>query len=174
MTKKIKLLKSQYSGLSLKEEKSKNKFSFLLSGKLGESTLSYGSISDPKKKTGVFGSKRAAQSFFSFLKQECFGVSYGFYVNMYLQGVGYRVWSYKKKLLFKIGYNHLIKFELPSTMQVYSKKYRFLLFGIHKQEVNSIAKRLFWLKVPDSYKGKGMRYANLFLKLKETKDAKKK
>jgi large subunit ribosomal protein L6 len=59
-------------------------------------------------------------------------------------------------------------------MWAYGRKSRFLLFGVKKEEVYRIAKRIVELRVPDSYKGKGVRYVNQFLKLKETKDAKKK
>lgn len=157
----LKLLKSQYKGL----EVSATKEGIRIKGKLGESLL---------KGSFHIGSKSRAGSFFSFLRQECIGVTHGFYVKLYLHGIGYKVWTDGERLLFKIGYNHLIKFQLPEGMRAYSKKSRFVLFGISKEEVNRIAKRIVWLRVPDSYKGKGIRYSDQFLKLKETKDAKKK
>lgn len=168
--KKLVLLKSQYKNLFIKLRYDQNKFFFSFKGPLGFSKLSYGSLSS----FSVFGSKKISRSFFSFLKQECLGVSYGFYVNMYLHGVGYRVWAYKNKLLFKIGYNHLIKFTLPYTIKAFYFKAKFLLFGVSKEELNRVSSRLVLLKKPDSYKGKGFRFFGKEFKLKETKDAKKK
>jgi hypothetical protein len=168
--KKLVLLKSQYKNLIIELKFDHNKFFFHFIGPLGFSSLCYGSLFS----FSVFGSKKTSCSFFSFLKQECLGVSYGFYVNMYLHGVGYRVWAYKNKLLFKIGYNHLVKFTLPNTIKVFYFKAKFLLFGVSKEELNRIANRLVLLKKPDSYKGKGFRFFNREFKLKETKDAKKK
>jgi large subunit ribosomal protein L6 len=161
MRRELKLLKSQYKGLKVKMEKREIR----VKGNLGESKFNY---------WGYLGSKSAAGSFFSFLNQECIGVTYGFYVRMYLHGIGYKVWAGRSSLLFKLGYNHLIKFRLPKSMWAYGRKSRFLLFGVKKEEVYRIAKRIVELRVPDSYKGKGVRYVNQFLKLKETKDAKKK
>jgi len=161
MRRELKLLKSQYKDLKIKEEKEGLK----IKGKLGESCL---------KGFSYIGSKSVAGSYFSFLRQECIGLTYGYYTKMYLHGIGYKVWTDGKRLLFKLGYNHLIKFKLPENMKAYSKKSHFVLFGINKEEVNRIAQRIVWLRVPDVYKGKGVRYSDQFLKLKETKDAKKK
>jgi large subunit ribosomal protein L6 len=160
MRKKLRLLKSQYDELNVELKKGKIK----IKGLLGEGELE-------NRVT-----RKGAGSFFSFLQQECIGVSFGFFVSMYLHGIGYKVWCSKdrKKLLFKLGYNHLIKFKLSSTMQVYTRKSRFVLFGMDKQEVNIIANRIMYLRKPDSYKGKGIRYTDKILALKETKDAKKK
>lgn len=165
------LRKAQYNGLSLELKKKKSDFRFELKGKLGEGKLEYGGY--PSQKWCVFGSKKFARSFIAFLKERCEGYSYGFYKRMYLQGIGYRVWTKGRRLLFQIGYNHLIKFSLPEGMYAYGKKYRFVLFGLSKEEVNRMAQRLIWLRVPDSYKGKGVRYEEKFFVLKKSKDAKK-
>lgn len=163
--------KGQYEGLKIQRKKEGSKMVFYLKGKLGEGMVFY--QVDRSKNWDVFGSKKVARSFFSFLKENCEGLSYGFYKRMYLQGIGYRVWTKGRKLLFQLGYNHLIKFTLPEGMYAYGRKYRFVLFGLSKREVNQMAQRLVWLRVPDAYKGKGVRYEDKFLGLKKSKDAKK-
>jgi ribosomal protein L6P/L9E len=164
------LRKAQYEGLKLRVHKDSD-FLILFSGLLGESYLNYRTYG--KNKIHVFASKKSMRSFFTFLREKCEGVSYGFFKSMFLQGIGYRVWTNGKELLLQIGYNHLVKYRLPATMTAYGKKSRFVLFGISKEEVNRIAQRLVWLKYPDSYKGKGVRYENVFLVLKKGKNAKK-
>jgi len=164
---KLIIRKEQYPGLELQM----GDF-FIIKGKLGEKKLIYKGGKESEK-WFVFGSKKVVRSFGSFLTEACEGVSYGFAKKMYLHGIGYRVWTNRKQLLFQIGYNHLIKFSLPETMSAFAKKNRFVLFGLGKREVNQIAQRLVWLKVPDSYKGKGVRYEHVFFFLKKSKDAKK-
>lgn len=161
MKRELKLLKSQYNGLEIELEEEVLK----IKGKFGESYL---------KGFSFIGSKSRAGSYFSFLREECIGLTNGFYIKLFLHGIGYKVWTDGKNLLLKLGYNHLIKFKLPEGIKAYSKKSQFVLFGVNKKDLHCIAQRIVSLRVPDVYKGKGVRYSEQFIKLKETKDAKKK
>ena len=103
------------------------------------------------------------------------GVSEGFVKNLEINGVGYKAQKQGKKVVFNLGYSHPIEFdepegitiELPSQTQITVK-------GADKQLVGETAAKIRKLRVPDVYKGKGIKYADEHLRTKEGKTGAKK
>jgi len=103
------------------------------------------------------------------------GVSEGFVKNLEINGVGYKAQKQGKKVVFNLGYSHPIEFdepegitiELPSQTQITVK-------GADKQLVGETAAKIRKLRVPDVYKGKGIKYAEEHLRTKEGKTGAKK
>ena len=103
------------------------------------------------------------------------GVSAGFTRKLLIQGVGYRSEMRGDRfLLFQLGYSHPILYELPEgvTAAVDNKENSVTLTGANKQVLGATAAEIRGLRPPEPYKGKGVRYADEFVKLKEGKSGK--
>jgi len=88
------------------------------------------------------------------------GVSQGYERKLEIHGVGYRVQLRGTDLEFALGFSHPVKITPPEgiTFAVESPT-RFSVQGIDKQLVGQVAANIRWLRRPDPYKGKGVRYA---------------
>lgn len=92
-----------------------------------------------------------------------------------LHGVGYRIILENSLvntnlLTFKLGYSHLIYFNLPKTLSVfYFNRTKFCIFGDIYQNINQTSAQIKSKKKPEPYKGKGILYENETIKLKEGK-----
>ncbi len=98
------------------------------------------------------------------------GVTNGYEKKMEIHGVGYRVALKGANLEFALGYSHSITVEPPQGITfVVENPTRFSIQGIDKQLVGETAANIRKLRKPDPYKGKGVRYANERVVIKETK-----
>ncbi|OZU87259.1 50S ribosomal protein L6 [Virgibacillus indicus] len=101
------------------------------------------------------------------------GVSKGFEKNLEIIGVGYRAQKQGNKIVINAGYSHPveldpidgIEIEVPKNTQVIVK-------GIDKELVGAIAANIRAIRPPEPYKGKGIRYADEYVRRKEGKTAK--
>lgn len=111
------------------------------------------------------------------------GVTDGFSQQMDVVGVGYRAEVQGRRVTFALGYSHPIVYELPegitaATERVATKgsinqyQLTMTLTGIDKQKLGQVAAEMHNLRKPDAYKGKGVRYADVVLKLKPGKTGK--
>jgi len=98
------------------------------------------------------------------------GVTQGFEKKLELVGIGYRAQIQGKSLNLVVGYSHPIDFPIPEgiTIQTPSQT-EILVSGIDKQAVGQVAAVIRGFRPPDAYKGKGVRYANEQISLKEAK-----
>ena len=87
------------------------------------------------------------------------GVTDGYTKTLEIVGVGYRVQQKGQNLEFALGYSHPIVVEPPEgiTFRV-EKPTQLVVEGIDKQAVGQVAANIRWLRRPDPYKGKGVRY----------------
>jgi large subunit ribosomal protein L6 len=111
------------------------------------------------------------------------GVTEGFVKEMDLVGVGYKAEVKGNKLVFALGYSHPVEYDLPAGIDAKAERnpaktsinqYQLTLTlnGIDKQLLGQVAAELNRLRKPDAYKGKGIRYADRFYKLKPGKTGK--
>ncbi len=99
-----------------------------------------------------------------------YGLSRGFHTNLLLSGVGFRAQKKDNLLEFKLGYSHLVNLDVNSSLKVdIYKNTSIHLQGISKESLGNFAARIRHLRLPDSYKGKGIRYRGENLRLKEGK-----
>jgi hypothetical protein len=92
--------------------------------------------------------------------------------SLVLKGLGYKVLISldKKKLEFKLGLSHSVSILIPNkNIIVKLKKNTIVIEGFNRTEVGNFAYCLKSLKIPDSYKGKGIWYKNEIKILKEVK-----
>lgn len=114
----------------------------------------------------------------SLLNNMVLGVSAGFTKELDIIGVGYKAEVQGGKLILSLGYSHPIEFPIPDGISIRAEKsakkiqnYSGTIFveGIDRQRVGQIAADIRGFRKPDSYKGKGIRYVNEVIRLKEGK-----
>ena len=103
------------------------------------------------------------------------GVTEGFRKDMEIQGVGYRCAKQGKTLTLTLGFSHPVNVEETDTIQIEVKDaLHFSIVGIDKQEVGQFAAEVRGKRPPEPYKGKGIRYADEYVRRKEGKTGAKK
>lgn len=98
------------------------------------------------------------------------GVTKGFETKLELVGVGYRAQAQGKQLNLTLGFSHPVVYNFPEGINIETpSQTEILIKGIDKQLVGQVAADIRAFRPPEPYKGKGVRYANEKIILKETK-----
>jgi large subunit ribosomal protein L6 len=98
------------------------------------------------------------------------GVSKGFEKKLTLVGVGFRAQAAGQKLNLQIGFSHPVVKDMPAGIKVETpSQTEILIKGVDRQVVGQIAAEVRAFRPPEPYKGKGIRYADERVVLKETK-----
>jgi large subunit ribosomal protein L6 len=98
------------------------------------------------------------------------GVSKGFEKKLTLVGVGFRAQAQGQKLNLQIGFSHPVVKDMPEGIKVETpSQTEILIKGADRQVVGQIAAEVRAFRPPEPYKGKGIRYADERVVLKETK-----
>ena len=98
------------------------------------------------------------------------GVVDGFEKKLELNGVGYRAKASGKSLNLTLGFSHPIDYELPEGVTAETpSQTEIVLKGIDKQQVGQAAAEIRAFRPPEPYKGKGVRYADEYVRRKEAK-----
>ena len=101
------------------------------------------------------------------------GVSQGFEKTVEIVGVGYRAQKVGDKLVLQVGFSHPVEIlPLPDISFVVEGPNRVKVQGLDKELVGEMAARIRKVRPPDSYKGKGIRYAGETVHLKPGKAGK--
>ncbi len=111
------------------------------------------------------------------------GVTEGFSRQMDVVGVGYKADVQGKRIVFSLGYSHPIEFPLPEGVEAKAERLAtkssiqqyqttLTLTSIDKQKLGQTAAEMHRLRKPDAYKGKGIRYSDVAIKLKPGKTGK--
>ena len=97
------------------------------------------------------------------------GVSDGFEKELEIVGVGYQASLEGNRLRLQIGYSHDIYFDLPEGIKVTADRTIIRINGIDKQLVGSVASKIRSFRKPEPYKGKGIRYKDEYIRIKQGK-----
>jgi large subunit ribosomal protein L6 len=98
------------------------------------------------------------------------GVTKGFEKKLSLVGVGYRAQASGSVLNLTLGFSHPIAHKMPQGIKVETPSQSDILIkGIDKQQVGQVAAEVRAYRKPERYKGKGVRYADEVVVLKEAK-----
>src|SRR3990172_3666454 len=98
------------------------------------------------------------------------GVTQGFEKKLSLVGVGYRAQAQGDKLNLSVGFSHPIAHQMPRGIKAETPtQTEIVIRGADKQLVGQVAAEIRGYRSPEPYKGKGVRYANERIVLKETK-----
>ena len=98
------------------------------------------------------------------------GVSAGFERKLELVGVGYRAQMQGKNLNLSLGFSHPVVYETPEGITIETpSQTEVVIKGADKQKVGQVAAEIRRFRPPEPYKGKGVRYADERVVLKEAK-----
>jgi large subunit ribosomal protein L6 len=98
------------------------------------------------------------------------GVTKGFEKKLSLVGVGYRAQAQGDRLNLSLGFSHPVVHQMPKGVKVATPtQTEIVLTGIDKQLVGQVAAEVRAHRSPEPYKGKGVRYVDEVIVLKETK-----
>ena len=127
-------------------------------------TLSVAPRSGSRFATAVAGTMR------SIIANMAQGVSEGFERKLELVGVGYRAQVQGKKLNLTLGFSHPIEYTAPDGITVETpSQTEIVIKGADKQQVGQVSAEIRRFRPPEPYKGKGVRYADERVSLKEAK-----
>ncbi|MFO1397464.1 MAG: 50S ribosomal protein L6 [Burkholderiales bacterium] len=151
--------------------------SIKVKGPLGELTRAYGNTVSIEKdgETLVFKAAddeaRAMQGTMRALVANMVkGVTDGFERKLTLVGVGYRAQAAGDKLNLQLGFSHPVVHAMPKGVKVETpQQTEIIVKGIDKQAVGQVAAEIRAYRPPEPYKGKGVRYADERVIIKETK-----
>ncbi len=106
----------------------------------------------------------------SLINNMVLGVTKGFAKDLKLVGVGYRAQAQGKVLNLSLGFSHPVAFQIPEGITIEtSSPTDIRIKGVDKQQVGQVAANIRSYRPPEPYKGKGVRYADEQIKLKEAK-----
>ncbi|PTR10279.1 LSU ribosomal protein L6P [Nitrosospira sp. Nsp5] len=119
---------------------------------------------DSKQANAMSGTMRAL------LANMVHGVTKGFEKKLLLVGVGYRAQAAGEVLNLTLGFSHPVAHKMPDGVKAETpSQTEILIKGIDKQQVGQVAAEIRAYRRPEPYKGKGVRYANEVIVMKETK-----
>jgi len=98
------------------------------------------------------------------------GVTSGFEKKLSLVGVGYRAKAANETLNLTLGFSHPVVYKMPEGIKIETpSQTEILIKGIDKQKVGQVAAEVRAFRKPEPYKGKGVRYADEVIIMKEAK-----
>ncbi|HLF66091.1 MAG TPA: 50S ribosomal protein L6 [Gammaproteobacteria bacterium] len=104
------------------------------------------------------------------LNNHVIGVTQGFNKKLQLVGVGYRAAVQGNMLNLTLGFSHPVKFMIPKGITIETpSQTEIIVKGINKQQVGQVAANIRSYRPPEPYKGKGVRYVDEVIIMKETK-----
>ena len=127
-------------------------------------TLKVAPVNDTAAANAMSGTFRAL------LANTINGVSKGFEKKLTLVGVGFKAQAAGQKLNLSIGFSHPVVKDMPAGIKVETpSQTEIVIKGADRQVVGQIAAEVRAFRPPEPYKGKGIRYADERVSLKETK-----
>jgi large subunit ribosomal protein L6 len=99
------------------------------------------------------------------------GVTRGFEKKLELEGIGYRVSLEDGGLLMQLGFSHPVRFDAPPGIKFTVEKNVVTVSGIDKELVGNTAASIRFLRPPEPYKGKGIKYRGEIIRRKAGKKA---
>jgi len=127
-------------------------------------TLVFKALNDSDDANAMSGTLRALAA------NMVVGVTKGFEKRLTLVGVGYRAQAQGDKLNLTLGFSHPVAHPMPKGIRVETpSQTEILIKGLDKQLVGQVAAEVRAYRSPEPYKGKGVRYADERVVLKETK-----
>ncbi|NMG14952.1 50S ribosomal protein L6 [Aromatoleum bremense] len=123
-----------------------------------------------KAREGVANSRAMSGTVRALVNNMVTGVTKGFERKLTLVGVGYRAQAQGDKLNLTLGFSHPVVHQMPAGVKVETPtQTEIVIKGIDKQQVGQVAAEVRAYREPEPYKGKGVRYSDEVVVLKETK-----
>jgi len=136
----------------------------LVAVKMDGATLTFEPANDSVAAGAMSGTMRAL------VNNMINGVTKGFEKKLTLVGVGFRAQAQGQKLNLQIGFSHPVVKDMPAGVKVETPtQTEIVIKGADRQSVGQVAAEVRAVRPPEPYKGKGIRYADERVSLKETK-----
>jgi large subunit ribosomal protein L6 len=120
--------------------------------------------------TDADGARISAGSTRAHLANMVNGVTKGYERKLELVGVGYRAAVQGKSLNLTLGFSHPVNFAIPDGITIEAPtQTEVLIKGIDRQRVGQVAAEIRGIRPPEPYKGKGVKYSDEKISLKEGK-----
>jgi large subunit ribosomal protein L6 len=127
-------------------------------------TITVAAANDSQQSRAMSGTMRAI------VANMVHGVSQGFTRKLTLIGVGYKAQAQGAALNLDLGYSHPIVHKMPAGITVETPtQTEIVIKGVDKQVVGQVAAQIRSYRKPEPYKGKGVRYSDEVVVIKETK-----
>jgi large subunit ribosomal protein L6 len=129
-----------------------------------DGTLNLSPVDESREANALSGTMRAI------IANMVHGVTKGFERKLTLVGVGYRAQAQGDKLNLSLGFSHPVVHQMPEGIKAETPtQTEIVIKGINKQQVGQVAAEVRGYRPPEPYKGKGVRYSDEVVILKETK-----
>ena len=129
-----------------------------------EGKLSFEPVNDSREANAMSGTVR------QLVNNMVLGVSKGFEKKLTLIGVGFKAAASGSKLNLNVGFSHPVNFDMPAGITVATPTpTEIVIKGANRQVVGQLAAEIRAVRPPEPYKGKGIRYADEKVAIKETK-----
>ena len=129
-----------------------------------EGKLSFEPVNDSREANAMSGTVR------QLVNNMVLGVSKGFEKKLTLIGVGFKAAASGSKLNLNVGFSHPVNFDMPAGITVATPTpTEIVIKGANRQVVGQLAAEIRAVRPPEPYKGKGIRYADEKVVIKETK-----
>ena len=139
---------------------------FELSAEIKDNELIVTRSNEEKPTKSIHGTYRMI------LANAIYGVKNGYEKKLELVGVGYRARLEGKTLVMTLGWNHPIKVEPYDGIEIeVPEETKITISGIDKQKVGEFAAKVRGMREPEPYKGKGVRYADEYVRRKSSKSS---
>jgi large subunit ribosomal protein L6 len=162
-------VKVAVDGTTVKVEGPKGKMSFafnpVVKVAVDKGQVSVTRPDDTRLSKGLHGLTR------TLVKNAVEGVTKGYEQALDISGVGFKAELRGKELHFALGFSHPVVFKLPEgiTAEVDAKQTRVVVRGVDKHLLGLTAAKIRGLRLPEPYKGKGIKYAEEIIRRKEGK-----
>ncbi len=130
----------------------------------GKPVVTFEPAGNPRQLSAAWGTARAL------VNNMIVGVTTGYTISLKLIGVGYRAAVQGSQLNMTLGYSHPVEIKVPAGITVEVKdQTEVTISGSDKQKVGEFAANIRSRRAPEPFKGKGVRYTNEFITMKEGK-----
>jgi large subunit ribosomal protein L6 len=127
-------------------------------------TLQVTAANDSREAAALSGTFRAL------INNMVVGVSKGFEKKLQLVGTGYRAQAQGSAINLSLGFSHPVIYKLPDGIKAdVPTQTELIIKGANKQVVGQVAAEIRAIRPPEPYKGKGVRYSDERISLKEVK-----
>ena len=136
----------------------------LIDYEVEEGQISVNPANDSKRARSFWGMQR------TLVANLVEGVTEGFSKTLEISGVGYRAKASGKVLNLTLGFSHPVDYQLPEGVTAETpSQTEIVIKGADKQVVGQVASEIRAFRPPEPYKGKGVRYADEYVRRKEAK-----
>ncbi len=130
----------------------------------GSDQLSFQPANESREANAMSGTMR------QLVNNMVIGVTKGFEKKLNLIGVGYKAQAQGAKLNLTVGYSHPVNKDMPAGITVATPTpTEIVVKGADRQRVGQVAAEIRAIRPPEPYKGKGIRYSDEKITIKETK-----